>query len=305
MRLANGLESHDATRAALAEGRVHVEQAEAILRALTELPDDLDPDITVKAEQHLLAAGRRPRRQSPQAPGPPHPRGRLPRRRRRPRSQAPRTRGTRRPGRHPADDVRRRPRQGPRQVHPPRLRRAPRSRRPCTRSPPPDTGPAPRPARRTAPHPRTARAGVLRDTSRATPPSTSPRPAASTPPSSSLMSLDTLMGGLKAAHLDTGETDLPRTGPAARCRRRDHPRRPRQQVPGPRPGPQEPVRQRHPTHPQDPRGRRLRSRRLRRPTRHVPAPPPHPLGRRRRDQPRPDHDLPLAPHAEPTTPATK
>ena len=55
MRLATGLESHDATRAALAAGRVHVEQAEAILRALAELPDDLDPGITVKAEQHLLA----------------------------------------------------------------------------------------------------------------------------------------------------------------------------------------------------------------------------------------------------------
>ena len=54
MRLATGLQSHDPTRAALAEGRVHVEQAEAILRALTELPDDLDPDITLKAEQHLL-----------------------------------------------------------------------------------------------------------------------------------------------------------------------------------------------------------------------------------------------------------
>jgi hypothetical protein len=55
MRLANGLETHDLTRTALAEGRIHVEQAEAILRALTELPDDLDPDVLEKAEQHLLA----------------------------------------------------------------------------------------------------------------------------------------------------------------------------------------------------------------------------------------------------------
>ena len=52
--LATGLESHDPTRAALAGGQIHVEQAEAILRALTELPDDLDPDITLKAEKHLL-----------------------------------------------------------------------------------------------------------------------------------------------------------------------------------------------------------------------------------------------------------
>ena len=54
MRLANGLQSHDPTRTALGEGRIHVEQAEAILRALTELPDDLDPEILGKAEQHLL-----------------------------------------------------------------------------------------------------------------------------------------------------------------------------------------------------------------------------------------------------------
>ena len=36
------------------QGRVHVEQAEAILRALTELPADLDPEVLEKAEQHLL-----------------------------------------------------------------------------------------------------------------------------------------------------------------------------------------------------------------------------------------------------------
>ena len=38
MRLAEGLDGHDLTRTALAEGRVHVEQAEVILRALAELP---------------------------------------------------------------------------------------------------------------------------------------------------------------------------------------------------------------------------------------------------------------------------
>ena len=42
MRLAKGLEGHDLTRPALAAGRIHVEQAEAILRALADLPDDLD-----------------------------------------------------------------------------------------------------------------------------------------------------------------------------------------------------------------------------------------------------------------------
>ena len=54
MRLAEGLEDHDLTRAALAEGRVHVEQAEAILRALADLPADLDPDLVDQAERHLL-----------------------------------------------------------------------------------------------------------------------------------------------------------------------------------------------------------------------------------------------------------
>jgi len=54
MRLANGLDEHDLTRQALAAGRVHVEQAEVILRALSELPGDLDPDLIQQAEAHLL-----------------------------------------------------------------------------------------------------------------------------------------------------------------------------------------------------------------------------------------------------------
>ena len=54
-RLAAGLETHDQTREALAEGRVHVEQAEVILRALDDLPADLDPDLVQEAEAHLLA----------------------------------------------------------------------------------------------------------------------------------------------------------------------------------------------------------------------------------------------------------
>src|SRR5215216_3591517 len=54
MRLATGLEEHEATRAAMAEGRLHPEQAEVILRGLTELPDDLDPDLVQQAEAHLI-----------------------------------------------------------------------------------------------------------------------------------------------------------------------------------------------------------------------------------------------------------
>ena len=54
MHMAKGLEDHDLTRAALAEGRVHIEQAEAILKAIADLPTDLDPDLVDQAERHLL-----------------------------------------------------------------------------------------------------------------------------------------------------------------------------------------------------------------------------------------------------------
>ncbi len=55
MRLAGFLDTHEVTRSALAGGDVHVEQAEAVARALAELPDDLDPDLAEEAERHLLA----------------------------------------------------------------------------------------------------------------------------------------------------------------------------------------------------------------------------------------------------------
>jgi hypothetical protein len=54
MRTAKGLDTHEATRVALAAGRLHLEQAEVILRALDELPDDLDAEILERAEAHLL-----------------------------------------------------------------------------------------------------------------------------------------------------------------------------------------------------------------------------------------------------------
>jgi hypothetical protein len=53
-RLAAGLETHPLTGEALSEGRLNVEQAEAILRGLDTLPEDLDPDLKDKAEEHLL-----------------------------------------------------------------------------------------------------------------------------------------------------------------------------------------------------------------------------------------------------------
>jgi hypothetical protein len=54
MRLATALEAHEPTRVALAEGRVHVEQGEVIVRAVDELPDGLDSALVAEAEQHLI-----------------------------------------------------------------------------------------------------------------------------------------------------------------------------------------------------------------------------------------------------------
>ena len=49
-------------RAALADGRLLVDQAEAILAAVAALPDDLDPDLAAQAQATLLGLRRRPRR---------------------------------------------------------------------------------------------------------------------------------------------------------------------------------------------------------------------------------------------------
>ena len=54
MRTARGLDQHEPTRAALAHGALSLEQAEVILRALEELPADLDPDVATQAEARLL-----------------------------------------------------------------------------------------------------------------------------------------------------------------------------------------------------------------------------------------------------------
>jgi uncharacterized protein DUF222 len=54
-RLAEALEGRwHQVAAAVGAGAVNVEQARAITQALDELPDDLDPDLLVKAEAHLV-----------------------------------------------------------------------------------------------------------------------------------------------------------------------------------------------------------------------------------------------------------
>lgn len=55
MRLAAGLERHRRLHEAFAHGRVHQEQAAVIVRALEELPSDLDPALRARAEADLVA----------------------------------------------------------------------------------------------------------------------------------------------------------------------------------------------------------------------------------------------------------
>jgi hypothetical protein len=54
VKLGQALEVHPLTRDALAHGDVVVDQARVIVRWVEALPDDLDPELVEKAEQHLL-----------------------------------------------------------------------------------------------------------------------------------------------------------------------------------------------------------------------------------------------------------
>ena len=54
LRIAHSLEAHHLTRTALAQGHLNVEQAEVILRALADLPDDLETEVLEMAERRLL-----------------------------------------------------------------------------------------------------------------------------------------------------------------------------------------------------------------------------------------------------------
>src|SRR4051794_16697376 len=56
VRLGHDLDTHPATREALAAGRVCVDQARAILRWVDHLPDEVRADLRARAEAHLLAA---------------------------------------------------------------------------------------------------------------------------------------------------------------------------------------------------------------------------------------------------------
>ena len=208
VRLAAGLESHDQTRDALAEGRVHVEQAEAILRALDDLPADLDPSLVQDAEAHLLAEaehfdaralkrfGRRLLEVVAPDAADAHEAQLFEREER---DAA---------GRHPAHDVGGRTRQGPRPVHPrhPHRRRAqegpPGLRRPQA---PRRLGPA-RVSRQPGPE-RLGRA--FTELIHRYPTKDLPKAGGVNATVVVTMTLDTLLGGLKAARLDTGESISP------------------------------------------------------------------------------------------------
>src|SRR4051794_9892717 len=54
-RLAEALDRrYGAVRAAMAQGRVHLDQAHAIVTALDDLPDDLDAEVSAQAEAVLV-----------------------------------------------------------------------------------------------------------------------------------------------------------------------------------------------------------------------------------------------------------
>jgi hypothetical protein len=56
VRLGYDLGTHDHVRTALAHGDLRLEQAQVIIHAVKALPEDLDPDLVIRAEQHLVAA---------------------------------------------------------------------------------------------------------------------------------------------------------------------------------------------------------------------------------------------------------
>ena len=152
-------------------------------------------------------ASRRPRRQAPQAPRPaassrsstPTP----------PTPTKPNSSNARNatPGRHPADDVRRRPRQGPRQVHPRRPDRRDAQEGPLALAAPKHrASQGPLGERRPTPE----RLGqAFTELIQRYPTKRLPKAGGLNATVVVLMPLDTLMGGLKAAQLDTGEPISP------------------------------------------------------------------------------------------------
>src|SRR6478735_513493 len=58
VHLGYDLHTHELVRDALSHGDLLLEQADVIIRAVKALPNDLDPDLIIRAEQHLVTAAR-------------------------------------------------------------------------------------------------------------------------------------------------------------------------------------------------------------------------------------------------------
>ena len=301
MRLAEALEDREHARAALAQGRIHVDQAEAILRALVDLPAGLDPDLAPRAEQHLVELagdhdakhlkilGRRILEVIDPAADDAHEARLLEKEERA--AQAVTSLVI-------YDD-------GRGKVHGrftlPSFERCRPSRRPSWRSPPPSTEPRNRrhDERRTTPE----RLGLalLRSTSHRYPATKLPKAGGLNATVLVTLPLETLMGGLKDRPTRHRRTHLPRTGSA--------PRPPTARLIPAVLGSKSQVLDlgREARRFGSGTGRILKTleaggcqvQGLRPATRQVPSPPPHPLGRRRETNRDQGHDLPLAPHPSP------
>jgi hypothetical protein len=300
MRLAQGLETHDLTRTALAAGRIHVDQADVILRAFGELPADLDPELLTGAEAHLVeqaaqfdpkalkVLGRRILEVIDPDAADAHEAKLLEKEERD--AQAA-TRLTvwddghgKLHGRFTIDSGL----SGA--IFKKALFAFAAPKHQASKGPLGERLPTPE---------RLGQAFV--EMIRRYPAKKLPKAGGLNATVVVLMSLETLMGDLRAAHLDTGETISPGAARRLACEAGIIPavldgksqvldlgRKKRFYSEGP-------------ADRQDHRNRRLRSRGLRAPG-HVPAAPPHPLGRRRRDQPRRHHDLPVPSLARPRLP---
>ena len=242
-----GSEAFEPTRVALAEGRLLVDQAQVIVAAVEALPADLDRQIAADAQASPGRVRRPPRRPGAADPGEPDPGGRRPGGRRGPRSPAARD----------ARSGRRRP------LHRSGSSRTGTASATAGSPSPPCTG-------------RCSGSSCSRSRHRNTAPRWTGRPRTRTPVRAPAG------GGVRGVHRDLPHRpapacrwrlghgrghhdrghpdgrvegrpdghrppDQPRPGPEARLPGRDHPRRPRHPVPGPRPRSEDPVPHRTPT----------------------------------------------------------
>ena len=254
-----GSEAFEPIRVALAEGRLLVDQAQVIVdRGRRRCPPTSTTGGRGGCAGDAGRVRRPPRRPGAADPREPDPGGGRPGGRRGPRSPAPRTGGAGGGGGRVVPDGRGRAREVPRPVHdllPARgdaQQAAARDR--GTETPGTAwTGRHPNPdARR-----HTGWGRRSRSTSRPTPPTDSRMTGGVSATVVVTMTVDTLMGGLKAAQLDTGHRISPGLARRLACRAGIIPAVLGAELPGPRPGSEDPVPHRTPTDRPRPRAARL------------------------------------------------